>query len=1611
MHNNTNNDILHTPRRTFSILLFTCAVVFSFCFCAYPKESRTLLIARPVDLALDEKSRQPWVGALLEDLFYYKLSALEHTRVVPRDSILTRTGSRNNFSATVNTQTYLSIAREKSADYCIFQKYEAGNNKPVKYVCEVTDPQNNSQLVTIDDVFPIGSCAHKTDSILRVILSRSDITIPERLQRFFRFPVLGDDEKLLEQLGNVILRHHYGAPIKHTQLAQNYLAVSNEDSRMELAAFRGAIQYFKASEYDNAIDVFSNIHEVLPEYGPLYLPFTISLHKTSQLQEALKIARQGEKKMPNSIPLLLAKAKVFDKIGNRTQARKVYSEIRGIDSLNPHALLFLAREKLDASEPEKALSLAKKAAMKGGRTIKADILKTKAMALFALKRNEEAEAEFLNASHYAPEDASLYIYLGKVYQRLDNYTKAAEYYSKAGNYEPDNFSTFHNAAQAYVAAGNPMKALQIYSRIERKFPDNVTLMKHTGLLKLRHAGDTSDAFLYLQNAYELNRDDPHVMLALGRIYMHRTQYDDAFRMFNTILQRPETRNAARLGLACLYLHKKRPSQSLTYISEILKDTVALPHVNRYYGDAKLMVGDTVGAIERYNTEKKMYGTSVYLQQKLASLYYATQQWDRAEQEYKTLVSLSPQEYNAYLRLSLIYLHRGNVTTALEYWDKAEAQGKPDAQQYYRAATLLLEHNRKDQAITMFRECVSLNPQKESAWQQLARIYSRSGKDSMAAESYIKLYGIDSKAYSDELAQAGHLFFKIGENRPARDAYQLFLNDGNTSTRVKINLAHIEFANENFSRVITLLAPVSARDISDTRTHLILGTSYMEVEDYSNAIPPLKNTIEAETKNTDALRMLGLAGEKTGKFDMAAQMYSRLLEVAGIESYPDIAYTLGRLHEKNNNSEKAKAQYRTNIRHFPGQERHYQRLANLLFNESSYKECAQVIENALGHTQLEPGAKKLLARCYEQLDRREKAIEWYQKYLTAVTNDAGAWEALGALQFKNRSYAEAAAAYKEASRLAPDNFDMVFMQGKAYYKSNDYPKAAHALEKAHQLNTGSIEALKYLSRSYAQTGNTNERIDVLKKWISIEPKNRDIQLRLADVLMRNDRLREAADILTSASKSEKKNPQIFEKLVTIYSKLNDDKKLFHAARELAALKPEDPNAHYTLARYYLSHNDTASASAHLEKAVRFSDAHAPSQFEYAKLQLHNGNVHKAVIHFDRAIDLEPQNGLYLSYFAFAASRKGEMSKALGALSTAEKSGYGDDVDARCMAAQVYINADKTVQAKDVLRTAIKSNPDCDQCYEIIGSAYMREANYKHAVKALMKSWEIGGFDPSVLLKLSKSLTIDGKYEEAEDFLKMVLKKRSGNHEAVYRLAHIFLRREKLEDAQSLKSRYENREKTGWYHLMKGEIAEYQDEINTAFVSYNVAKRFLPENPVVYNASGRIFLHKDKYEKAIVDFSKALSYDPNNPRLQVNLAKAYKAKGDVKAAQELVSGVCKRFPHNVEGSITLAKIKAEKGFHRAAIALIEQALSHNPDNSQLYLQRGNIERALNQFDEAEKSYKKAIRKSGRENVRAYKALGDLFYESIDDSNKAEKYYRKFVQNGGSDITVQQRLDKLK
>lgn len=146
------------------------------------------------------------------------------------------------------------------------------------------------------------------------------------------------------------------------------------------------------------------------------------------------------------------------------------------------------------------------------------------------------------------------------------------------------------------------------------------------------------------------------------------------------------------------------------------------------------LGDAKAAMASYRKALQLKANFTVAHFNLAVLLQNAHSFDEAVDHYQRAVALEPGFYEALGNLGTLRQQRGQLAAAEQCYRQALAV-HPDARGYFNLGTTLYDQGEHEQALTAFREAVSLDPQFAEAWNNLGETLRDRGDMDEAIRCY------------------------------------------------------------------------------------------------------------------------------------------------------------------------------------------------------------------------------------------------------------------------------------------------------------------------------------------------------------------------------------------------------------------------------------------------------------------------------------------------------------------------------------------------------------------------------------------------------------------------------------------------------------------------------------------------------------------------------------------------------------------------------------------------------------------------------------------------------------------------------------------------------------
>ncbi len=160
---------------------------------------------------------------------------------------------------------------------------------------------------------------------------------------------------------------------------------------------------------------------------------------------------------------------------------------------------------------------------------------------------------------------------------------------------------------------------------------------------------------------------------------------------------------------------------------------------------------------------------------------------------------------------------------------------------------------------------------------------------------------------------------------------------------------------------------------------------------------------------------------------------------------------------------------------------------------------------------------------------------------------------------------------------------------------------------------------------------------------------------------------------------------------------------------------------------------------------------------------------------------------------------------------------------------------------------------------------------------------------------------------------------------------------------------------------------------AIKAYEKAIELDESNSTAYYYLGTGYFQEENFEKALKTYQKALAIDPKNE----NIKQAIESSKQVMTARLLEKGI----------------LEYNRGNYNEALLTLNTALITEPENADIYYQRGMVYDAMEKYPLAISDYEHAVKyNSGL--AMAYYALA-VDYDLLKNYSEAKKWYEKFIE----------------
>jgi putative PEP-CTERM system TPR-repeat lipoprotein len=340
----------------------------------------------------------------------------------------------------------------------------------------------------------------------------------------------------------------------------------------------------------------------------------------------------------------------------------------------------------------------------------------------------------------------------------------------------------------------------------------------------------------------------------------------------------------------------------------------------------------------------------------------------------------------------------------------------------------------------------------------------------------------------------------------------------------------------------------AKETKDPAAYLAHSYYYVRKHDTQNALTVLDDLLKQQPSSIPALQLKGRILFEARRYKEAIAVFDQLETTA-----PD--------------------------KGLPG-------LIDSYIATKDYSTALKRIDNKLALNPESIWLRAQMARIYVLMGDESKAVDSANRIIGPWRNSAAGYIVLASVYDQLNKPDSAIEALKKGIQVDGDNIEARLDLGNIYAKKNDYSAALNMYRSVLKIKPDTTQALFAEASVYQKMGKKNEATKEYEHILEKSEDNVPAMNNLAFLYLQGLGSREKAlELALRAYRAAPETPQIMDTLGYALVRNNRPKEAFELLRNAAMLLPDDPAVQYHLALVYQESGDAGHARQYLSMALK------------------------------------------------------------------------------------------------------------------------------------------------------------------------------------------------------------------------------------------------------------------------------------------------------------------------------------------------------------------------------------------------------------------------------------------
>lgn len=477
----------------------------------------------------------------------------------------------------------------------------------------------------------------------------------------------------------------------------------------------------------------------------------------------------------------------------------------------------------------------------------------KNLCVIFMKLNDTAEAiKYAEIAGKIDEEDFIYDFIvGTAYMKEKDFEKAIKPLGEALVKAPENIGVINSLGTCYMALGDSARAISAYEKVIKLRPDDSVAYYNIGSayqIQQKH----EIAVEYLKKAVDLEEDETYLSsLAMSEVKINN--YESALKHYKQLAMLCPGKENYKYNIVTCY-------EALGEFQTAIRMLENMVYINPKFILPAQKLASLYIKTNQLSKAKEIYD-NILLKNKLSAetlhqyaiLSSSLCDTDTAEKMLKKVIRMNPEIAKAHKDLGIIYLNKRLFDYAEDEFKTALSLAPNDFEILFEYGNFLYSISKNQEAERFYGEALEVNPDNVLALTFMAL-------NKLILNQLEEAYEYIMKALKNEPHHeyvqfcAGRILFARGEYEEAK-RYLISAVEQNPNIETQNTLALTYYKLGNYSQALNIFQNVEKKSPNSISVMMDIARCYEALGENDNALEYLDKVVEIFPENEDAHEMI------------------------------------------------------------------------------------------------------------------------------------------------------------------------------------------------------------------------------------------------------------------------------------------------------------------------------------------------------------------------------------------------------------------------------------------------------------------------------------------------------------------------------------------------------------------------------------------------------------------------------------------------------------------------------------------------------------------------------------------------------------------------------------